>query len=122
MRAILIDPYTCTVSEVEHNGDFKHIYELIGCDCFTIVTIDRKGTSCFVDDNGLIEDIESKQFFSMPYYNGRGAHILAGKGLILGTDVEGASVSTDLSVADTSRIVAWVPQQWALEHYALMGY
>ena len=34
MRAVYIDPYDETVSEVDYNGDFKEIYNLIDCSTF----------------------------------------------------------------------------------------
>jgi len=32
MRAILIDPFTRTIKEVDYNGDYRQIYTFIGAD------------------------------------------------------------------------------------------
>lgn len=91
MKAILIDPETQTITEVEYSGNYKDIYKLTGCDCFTVVGIED-GNGIFVDDEGLFND--PRYFF---LYNGYDQP-LAGKGLILGTNEEGDSVDCTLTV------------------------
>jgi hypothetical protein len=121
MKAILIDPFTKTITEVEHNGDYKQIYELIGCYCFTAVNLDNKGNAVYVDDNGLIEDIDNQQFFMIFNQDGVPA-VLAGKGLILGCDAEGESVSTTISLEAARSIVAWRAQSQALKYFKSIGF
>jgi Domain of unknown function (DUF3846) len=88
MKAILIDSVTRSVSEVEYNGDYRHIYELIDCDTFTIVRIGHNDV-IYVDDEGLLKDSPPCDYFMY-----RGYHQpLAGKGLVLGTNEEGDSVA-----------------------------
>jgi hypothetical protein len=53
MRAILLDAKTRTVSEVDYDGDYKSIYGLIGCQCFTVVQLGN-GDDLYVDDEGLL--------------------------------------------------------------------
>lgn len=93
MKAILIDPFEETVKEIEYNGDFKHIYELIGADCFDAVRISRED-SIFVDDNGLMNN--PTHFFMHEGY----PNPLAGKGLILGCDENGDSISPVTTVEE----------------------
>ena len=40
MKAILIDPFDESVSEVEYNGDYKEIYNLADCRTFDVVSLD----------------------------------------------------------------------------------
>ena len=96
MKAILIDPENHTVTEVEYNGNYKHIYELIGCETFTVVDIGRDNNglthSIFVDDEGLLNN--PRYFFIWNGYQ----QPLAGKGLILGCDEEGETVAATLDL------------------------
>ena len=87
MKAILIDPFTRSVSEVEYSGNYKDIYDLIDCDTFTLASIDPDGDGIFVDDEGLFKP-EQAFFWHKGY-----PQPLAGKGLVLGCDEEGESIS-----------------------------
>jgi len=53
MKAILINPFNQTITEVEYSGDYKEIYKLIECSTFDCVNIDDDNT-LFVDDEGLL--------------------------------------------------------------------
>jgi hypothetical protein len=86
MRAILLDAKTRTVSEVDYDGDYKSIYGLIGCQCFTVVQLGN-GDDLYVDDEGLLTMNESTVFIQTPWY----PTPLAGSGLILSCDDEGES-------------------------------
>jgi hypothetical protein len=89
LRAVLIDPYECKITDVEHNGDFRQIYEFIGADGFDAAYIHTdKGMACiFVDHIGLIRDPPIEAFFNI---HGRE---LAGKGLMLGIERDDTSHS-----------------------------
>lgn len=86
MRAILIDPFKSSVSEVSYNGDWKTIYQHleIGDRPFCTVRIDQTHY-IFLDDEGLFQP--DQKFFSFSTY----PQPLAGRGLILGSDEEGES-------------------------------
>src|SRR5512143_3417531 len=106
MKAILIDPFDETVTEVEHNGDYRQIYTLLShpehkVDCFTVVQI-HQGDAIFVDDEGLLKN--PKRFFVWKGY----PQPLAGKGLILGTDDEGNSVDAVATVDEVKKRVSFV--------------
>jgi len=144
MRAILIDPFNETVTEVEHNGDYKNIYQLLSqneeiqckhckeffakyscgadrygeCDCprcqgycecidkvvvntFTIVELNDNRDTMFVDDEGLLK--LPKYFFQWRGYD----QPLAGKGLILGTNDEGESISPVITLDRAKDNVVW---------------
>lgn len=95
IKAISIDPFACTVTEVEYDAEnYQNIYPLLShpihpVECFTIAPTDilKGADALFVDDNGLLNG--PVRFFALagspqPY---------AGKGLIVGTDDEGESQS-----------------------------
>lgn len=89
MKAYLIDPYKETVTEVEHGDDYKEIYKLIGCDTFDLARVEPNGDSVYVDDNGLLTMQPDSKFFHYKGYHSP----LVGKGLMLGVNRAGDSVS-----------------------------
>lgn len=106
MNAFLIDPFTCTIKEVDYSGSYKHIYQLIDCECFDVVRINDKGDGIFVDDEGLLHDKPQAYFICAPYPNP-----LAGKGLVLGTDGEGESISPKITIEELEQRVFWLQDQ-----------
>lgn len=88
MKAILIDPFTRSITEVEYSGNYQQIYDLIDAECFDVARINKHGDGIFVDDEGLLHDKEQCFFLHEDY-----PMPLAGKGLVLGCDDEGESVS-----------------------------
>ena len=101
MKAIIIDPQTMTVEETDFVGDYRDIQNTVQCRCFTIVNIDGPtNDALFVDDEGLLKG--SGHVFKYMGYP------LVGRGLILGTDDEGESIGTGLTVPDVSANVEWV--------------
>ena len=101
MKVILIDPELCMVKEVDYSGDFNEIYKLTDCSTFTCVDL-GDGETLFLDDEGLFKN--ETYLFRM-----KGAYQpFAGKGLILGTDDEGDSVSTRLTTLDVAKKVEFL--------------
>lgn len=102
MRAILIDPFTKTIEEVDYSGDYKDIYGLIECDLFTTVYLpNTSDDTLFVDDEGLY--VENQKFFKIDGFE----QPLAGRGLLLGTDEEGESIDCMSTVEEVKAIVSW---------------
>jgi hypothetical protein len=110
MRAILIDPIERKVTEVDHDGNYKQIYKLIGCQTFTAVYIgdppeeipsDPRRNAIFIDDEGLLNN--PRYFFIWRGY----PQPLAGKGLILGANEEGDSCSTNWTVEQATAMVQY---------------
>jgi hypothetical protein len=102
MRAILIDPFTQTIEEVDYSGDYKDIYGLIQCDLFTTVYLpNTSDDTLFVDDEGLY--VENQKFFKISGFD----QPLAGCGLLLGTDKEGESTDCMSTVEEVKAIVTW---------------
>lgn len=103
MRAILIDPFTETVTETEVSNDYRDIYRAIGADCFCTVQITPTET-LFLDDEGLFKVAEGIRCFFIKSY----PQMLAGKGLILGVDHQGESVPSKLPVAEVRERVRFI--------------
>lgn len=104
MKAILVDPFARTITEVEYTGDYTNIYEHIQAQAFDVVRINRKGDAIFVDDEGLINGNENQQFFGWIGY----VNPIAGRGLILGTDDEGESISPSIDIETAKQHVIWL--------------
>lgn len=105
MRAILIDPTTRTICEVDYNGDYKTIATTLGCSIYTVMHVGN-GVDMFLDDEGLLTYPNPHGYFKMRGYDG----ILAGKALITGTDMEGNTIACPpwVNVDETRRIVSFI--------------
>lgn len=115
MRVIVINPWDQTVTEAEHNGDYRDYYRLLSgptlegyadadVNCFDIAQInDAEGHIMFVDDNGLLGDTQA--FFIL----GAQGVIFGGRGVIAlsngGENEDGATISVD----DVRAGVTWLP-------------
>lgn len=94
MRAILIDPFKCEVTEIDYdNSNFENLYPLLShesmpVDCFTVVDF-GDGETLYVDDEGLLKSPERGFILG-------NSQPLAGKGVILGSDDEGNSIATKI--------------------------
>ena len=88
-RAILIDPFTETVSQVTlADTKFQTLRTLIDCEIITMTGL-ANGVDMILDDEGLLKDSNSQAYFKF----GIGSQPFAGKALIVGTDNEGETVS-----------------------------
>lgn len=104
MRAILIDPFERTVTEVEFNGDWRSIKEHIGngCDLFWTGPRLPNEDTVYVDDEGLFKS--DQEFFQFSDY----PEPLAGRGLVLGTDERGDSVEVKSTLEEIRELVTFV--------------
>lgn len=102
MRAILIDPFAREVREVQIGEGLQPIYDQIKADCFTVVGLGL-GEGLFLDDEGLFRS--KQEYFAL---GGTGTPVLAGRGLILGSDSEGESVDSRLDVERVRALVRWL--------------
>lgn len=115
MRAILIDPFERSVTEVEYNGDWETINQhLTGdagvVDTFTTITLMRPtrehdGVTLFLDDIGWNRDQAGQQYFWLKGY----PQLLAGRGLLLACNEAGESVGLDMHI-DTDKV--WEGIKW----------
>jgi hypothetical protein len=104
MKAILINSIEQTVTEIEYSGNWRDISKLIGCDLFTVVNM-GKGDTIFVDDEGLLKD--PQYFFKLDTYRS----LLAGNGLILGSDDEGESIACKVTVEEMRSRISFINRE-----------
>jgi len=107
MRAILIDPFTQTIEEVDYSGDYKDIYTLIECDLFT--TVYCLEDTLFVDDEGLY--VKDQRYFKVAGY----AQPLAGRGLLIGTDADGENTDAKTRLNILEKVIQWCPEGMSVE-------
>ena len=113
-RAILIDPFNETITEVKMvDTKLQTIYALIGCDLITITSL-AEGIDMILDDEGLLKDSENQAYFKF----GIGSQPFAGKALIISTDGEGdfASLPEEVSVDKINdKVIFFKPSEEYLE-------
>jgi len=103
IRAILIDPFACTVTEIEHDAsDYKNVYPLLSHETmpvrmFQIVRIGDDGDAIFVDEEGLLKPCD--RWF------------IAGKGVVLGSDDEGETTSAKTSLITVRGLIRFAERQ-----------
>ena len=102
IKAILIDPFEMTVSEVGYGGEMADIYRLVDADLFTVAGFGEDGDGVYVDDEGLFK--ATQRFFKLDGY----PQPLAGKGLVLGSNDGGESVVPVTTVEAVRAAVRWV--------------
>lgn len=97
--AILIDPQTKTVSEVETTGTCEDMYRLIGCDLIDVVYLPH-GNMLIVDDEGLLKPncLFLIQGFPQP---------LAGKALLIGQSDEDFKQAPKVSLSEARNMVSF---------------
>lgn len=106
VRGILIDPFECSVSEVQVDADdIRDIYRLLShesmpVDIFQTVSIAPQ-EAIFVDEEGRIKHCD--RWFVWEGY----PEILAGKGLILGSNGHGDTASTKIDLQEAKRWVSF---------------
>lgn len=93
MRAILIDPFTRTISEVDTDASLDDVYTLLDIETLTVVAYDREH-ALFLDDEGLLKSNEVQAYFHVEGSD----QPFAGRGLIIGDnygDNRAATLSLD---------------------------
>ena len=112
-RAILIDPFTETVSNVTLvDTKLQTIYNLLGCDLITITS--AFDADMILDDEGLLKDSDSQAYFKI----GIGSQPYAGKALLVGSDDEGnfASLPESLTTEKVfEKVIFFKPSKNHLE-------
>ena len=110
MRIILVNPFDETVKEAVYGGDFREIYDLIGCRTFTVQMIDEDN-DLFLDDEGLLVEGDQR------YFEYKGLGTFAGKGLIMAHDDEGDAKATTLDLMEVSSMIEFKPEGYSQEPY-----
>jgi hypothetical protein len=94
MRAVLIDPFTKTVQQIETPGDLRDIYKAIQCDTIDAAYLTDGKHCIYVDDNGLTYTDKVLPVFRWQGYD----QPLAGRGLLMGYNKAGANCDCDIPV------------------------
>ena len=108
MRSIVICPWTETIKEAEHNGDYRDIYRLLShgrhkVETFTVAATFHNRDILYVDDNGLITDLILPRF-AVAWV----PQALAGRGVLIGSNEIGKSISAKTSLANVKKMVWWI--------------
>ena len=109
MFGYLINPNDRTVKAVEYSGDYKDIYKLIDASTFDCADIDfdpdtNTRVTIYVDGEGLL-NIDPEDMF---FLHVGAVYPLKGKGLVLGCDENGDSVSPALSLPDLENSLTYM--------------
>lgn len=102
MRAILIDPFTRSISEVDTAASLDDIYALLDIDTLTVVMYDPDN-AIMLDDEGLLKDKEVQEYWWLQ----GSTQPFAGKGLIIGNNY-GDNRATSLDLNEVRDNVQWV--------------
>jgi hypothetical protein len=119
MKAILIDPKTRTVSEIElpDGPTFEHVYKLIGdgCDAVDVVRLPGSGNEVmYVQEEGMLKLEHDKdgnctsEFFILESPSGQPMQLIVGRGIILACDRGGRDKSTSLKADVMREYVRWL--------------
>jgi hypothetical protein len=113
-RAILIDPFTETVSQVTLvDTKLQTLKNLIECEIITMTGL-ADGVDMILDDEGLLKDSNSQAYFKF----GIASQPFAGKALIVGTNEEGETVSLPENVTTEKvfeRVIFFKPSKKYLD-------
>lgn len=113
-RAILIDPFNETITEVKMvDTKLQTIYTLLECRIITITSL-ANGIDMVLDDEGLLKDSEKQAYFKF----GIGSQPFAGKALVIATDDEGdfASLPEKVSVEKIAdKVIFFKPSKEYIE-------
>lgn len=110
MRAILINPEKKEITEMQIGDDYKEIYKVIDCECFSAPVIYDNNDTLYCDDEGLF--VPQKGGIIMTDWN----YPILGKMLILGTDNDGNSTNAKSNIEFFTDNITWLDEEQA-ENY-----
>lgn len=121
MKVYLINPFNRTITETQiadgrddMDSHMKEMYAALNCDLFTVACeINEQRDTIFVDDEGLLGDLDTQRFFvvelddvQMPF---------AGMGLVMGLDdSEGDSIEPNCTLEQLQSVIRFVPNELLL--------
>ena len=110
LTGILIDPFLKKVNTVKVENDLKDFYRHIGCSMVEIVNLTQYIDNTYVqdiwvDEEGLLKN--DQRFFKVSDLPFGHDGVIAGRGLILGSNREGNTISCDLSIEDVLPRISW---------------
>lgn len=105
MRAILIDPFTRTVSDIETDASLDDLYSVLQVDLITVIRVGA-GHAMILDDEGLLKDKSVQAYFGMKGLD----QPLAGRAMILG-DNYGENRAATLTLDEVKDKVIWLDNE-----------
>jgi hypothetical protein len=99
LTGLLIDPYKKRVEEVEIEHDLDTWYEALRCQCVDVLCVSsvkeyQRQIDIWFDDEGLLHEPIPPTFrLNAGASQGGHQHILPGYGLVLASDLEGATIN-----------------------------
>ena len=115
MRVIVINPWDQTVTEADHSGDYRDYYRLLSgptldgypdadVNCFDLTPVgDPDGHIMFVDDEGLLADVQAH------FVLGTSGATFAGRGVIARSDGCEEEQGATITIADVLASITWLP-------------
>lgn len=106
MRAILINPEDRSITEINIDKGIHAIYNTIDCDTFSAPVTYENGDTIYCDDEGLFKPMIGG------IYMINWAHILFGKVLVIGCDIEtGESKDVETSIDFFENHIIWINKE-----------
>jgi len=112
MRAILIDPFTRTVSDIDTDAGLDDLYRILDVELITVLRVGA-GHAMILDDEGLMKNKIEQGYFQLEGMD----QPLAGRGLIL-ADEYGENRPATLTLEQVEERVVWLdnedvdPEAW----------
>ncbi len=110
MKAYLVDPHNKSIDIVDYEG-YDDIKQYLDGAWFDVVRLNDLGDVAYVDDEGLYRQPQSFwRYRNWP-------HPIAGKGLVLGTDLDTGETRSPMGVSSFSLAddITWLTPGEALE-------
>ena len=105
MRAILIDPFTRTVSEIETDAGLDDLYDILQVEIITVMQVGASH-AMILDDEGLLKGKIEQEYFRLKGMD----QPLAGRALIL-ADEYGESRPATLTISEVEDKVEWLDKE-----------
>jgi len=105
MRAILIDPFTRTVSDIDTDAGLDDLYRILDVDLITVLRVGA-GHAMILDDEGLMKNKIEQEYFQFEGMD----QPLAGRGLIL-ADEYGENRPATLTLEQVEEKVVWLDKE-----------
>ena len=112
LRAILINPITRTVSDIDTAAGLDDLYDILQVDLITVMRVGA-GHAMILDDEGLLKDNSEQEYFQLKGMD----QPLAGRALIL-ADEYGENRAATLTLKEVEDKVVWLdnedvdPEAW----------
>lgn len=109
MKGILIDAVNREIKEVEHNN-IGDCYQLIGCGLVEVAGYFDNEDCVYCDEEGMLKySTCGLDGFEIDF--GTHKNVVAGNGLVVGTDYEGETVACVSTLDDIKKVVTFVTVQ-----------